>query len=476
MRSVFLLVNVMAQDFSRFRLFLCASTLALTLGACASTVDQTAAFKDLQTTVGARVDQDLAWRRDAASNAEVAAKVDALVAQELSLDAAVKIALLNNRGLQARYAEIGIANSDLVAAGLLSNPVLEFMIQSTSNPSDGNIIEFGIAQSVMGLFMLPARKKVAQAAFAQTQNEVASAVVETVNHVREAYVTALGARNALSVVKEVALAAETSRELAQRFHKAGNISDLQMAEEDAMAEDTAAMVDEAELEAIETLESLAAALNVNSEALKLPAQLPALPASDPAFENAETWALENRLDVLAKRKAVEFGFANLKLNTDWRLWKEFELSVAAEREPDGQWKVGPGFEIALPIFDQGGPEVARAAAEVLKAENELAELEAHVRADVRKALARVATTRKIVERYRSTILPLKQDIVRLKEERYNFMLIGVFDVLVAKRDETSAYLSYVNIVRDYWLARANLANAIGGAPVETSVAAEGATP
>ena len=110
----------------------------LSLGACAN-VDQDAAFGGLKTTLGDRVTQDLAWRQDAASDVAVAAKVNALVANELGFDSAVQVALLNNRALQASYAEIGIANADLVEAGLLSNPVLDILVRPTTNPSDGSI-------------------------------------------------------------------------------------------------------------------------------------------------------------------------------------------------------------------------------------------------------------------------------------------------------------------------------------------------
>jgi cobalt-zinc-cadmium efflux system outer membrane protein len=447
----------------------------LSLGACAS-VDQDAAFGGLQATLGERVTQDLTWRRDDVSDAQVSAKVDALLAQDLSFDAAVQVALLNNRGLQARYAEIGIANADLVQAGLVSNPVLDLMVRPTTNPSVGSILEFGLAQNVLDLFTRPARQRVAQAEFAKTQNEVAAAVVHTVGEVRAAYVTAIGARNARAVVKEIASASEASWELAQRFYKAGNISDLQLAEEQAMHEDMLVMVDEATLEADGATEDLSAFLNVSADVLKLTDRLPELPAIDAPSVGAEASALERRLDMIAARKNVSAHLEQLKLTTSTRLWQEIELKLSAEREPDGQWAIGPGLAIALPLFDQGGPAVARAAASVLKTDNDMRALESQIRVEVRKAMASVGAARRIAQRYRTAILPLKQDIVRLKQEKYNFMLIGVFDVLVAKREETSAYLGYVEAVRDYWLARAALADAMGGMALDTTAPAAGATP
>jgi cobalt-zinc-cadmium efflux system outer membrane protein len=451
----------------RFKFVYRAGLAAVLLSGCA-TVDQNAAFDGVTKSVGDRVNQKLAWRRDAATDADVSAKVEALLAQEMSLDAATQIALFNNRALQARYAEVGLANADLMAAGLLTNPVLDIMIRPTTNPAEAANLEFGLAQGVLDIFMRPARKRMAQAELDATRGDVASAVIATVADVREKYVEAVGARNALNVVKEVYAAAAASREMAEAFYKAGNISDLQWAEEQAMAEDAIVAVEEAELKAIEATETLAAVLNVRSDQLKLPDQLPALPPSEIALDDAETVALSRRLDIAAKNKLITARMESLRLKTTFRLWQEANLAISAEREGDKQWAIGPSISIALPIFDQGGPEVSRAAAEVLKAENELKDLEAHVRADVRKALAKVQSARRLVERYRSTILPLKENIVQLKQERYNFMLAGVFDVLTAKRDETSAYLNYVDLVRAYWLARADLADAIGGAAISVT--------
>ena len=442
---------------------------------CTTLVNQDAAFGGVRTALGDRVGSDLAWRRDATTDAQVATKVDALLSTELSFDGAVQLALLNNRSLQAKYAEIGIANADLIQAGLLSNPVLDIMARPTTNPMSGANLEFGLAQSVLDIFMRPARQKAAKAEFDKTTAEVAAAVVNTIGRVRESYTETIGARNAVAVVKEVAAVADASWELAQRFHKAGNISDLQLAEERAAHEDVVMMSDQADLKAVDTAQKLAALLSVPSEALKLPDQLPALPSIEPAY-GTDVAAIERRLDIAAARTSVTAHFEKLKLTTDWRLWKDIELRISAERDSDKQWAIGPGLALALPLFDQGGPAVARAAAELLKAENELKDLEAHARSEIRAATSKVATMRRIAERYRTSVLPLKQDIVRLKQEKYNFMLIGVFDVLVAKREETAAYLSYVETVRDYWLARAELATASGGGPIQTQNSSAGATP
>src|SRR3954470_21985348 len=73
-----------------------------------------------------RTGQAVQWQRSPADADVAAARVAELLRQPLTADAAVELALLNNRGLQAGFAELGIAEADLVQAGRLKNPSLGF--------------------------------------------------------------------------------------------------------------------------------------------------------------------------------------------------------------------------------------------------------------------------------------------------------------------------------------------------------------
>jgi len=52
-------------------------------------------------------------------------------------------------------------------------------------------------------------------------------------------------------------------------------------------------------------------------------------------------------------------------------------------------------------------------------------------------------------------------VVARRQEQQNYMLIGVFELIRAKVDEYDAYQSYLEAVRDYWLARVELARIVG---------------
>ncbi len=98
-------------------------------------------------------------------------EVDRLLAQALDADAAVKIALLNNRGLQASLAELGIAEADLVQAGRLRNPGFTF---GRFTQGDGREYERSLLFDVMALLTMPKRTEIERRRFDETQLRIAN--------------------------------------------------------------------------------------------------------------------------------------------------------------------------------------------------------------------------------------------------------------------------------------------------------------
>ena len=84
-----------------------------------------AGFSDVSTAVEARSGKRVVWNLGTELDAQVAQEVRALLHDTLTADGAIQVALLNNRNLQALYAELGVAQADLVQAGLLKNPVFD---------------------------------------------------------------------------------------------------------------------------------------------------------------------------------------------------------------------------------------------------------------------------------------------------------------------------------------------------------------
>ena len=76
-------------------------------------------------TVEERSASKIFWNSGTELDKEAAEKVGSLLKKKLTADDAVQIAMLNNRDLQAVYSDLGVAQADLVQAGLFKNPIFE---------------------------------------------------------------------------------------------------------------------------------------------------------------------------------------------------------------------------------------------------------------------------------------------------------------------------------------------------------------
>ena len=116
----------------------------------------------------------------------------------------------------------------------------------------------------------------------------------------------------------------------------------------------------------------------------------------------------------------------------------------------------------MPIFDQRQAARARATAQLRQGQQQLAAREAEVRSEVRSVSQRMRAARVTAESYRDMILPLRTQIIELEQQQYNYMLRGVYELLLAKQNEITARREYIEAVRDYWIAWVALERAVGG--------------
>ena len=63
---------------------------------------------------------------------------------------------------------------------------------------------------------------------------------------------------------------------------------------------------------------------------------------------------------------------------------------------------------------------------------------------------------------RDTVLPRRQTVGARAIERYNAMLIGAYELLEIRAEQVESRAEYVQAMRDYWVARAELERSVGG--------------
>lgn len=437
----------------------------LVLSACA-TPDPDVAFSELDRLVDGRVLERLVWRTGGPEDTAVDARVEALLVEPLSVDAAIAIALVSNRSLQARYATLGIAQADVVQAGLLQNPAFEIMVRPSTE--EGTNIELGLMQNFVDLLMRPARKKIAENEYESVRFEVAAHVVELAGDVQAAYYEHRGALGRLGVVEEIAATQQDAADLSTAFHRAGNISDLEDAKHQAEAAATRIELLETQEQVRESRIELAEIMGIEpSSDWTVSSRLPAVPDAKTQIDGLEERAIRNRFDLAAHRAELQAAIFEAGMEEDFRYVEEAELAISAEREPDGAWLIGPALEIPLPLFDQGQARVTTAQLEVRRLRDSLLAEERHIRAKVAMAADAMTSARERAAHLRDTVLPIREDIVRLTLAEYNYMLESPFHLLETQQEANETYLMYVEALTEYWLARAALSTAVGGGVLET---------
>lgn len=436
--------------------------VALMVSGCAA-APKGGGFDAVRQEVLERTGHEVQWRGQTAQDAELDRAVAGLLAKELTADEAVQVALLNNRGLAARFEDLGIAQADLVQAGLLKNPVFMGSWRFADHSPRVTNVEYSVAADFLDLLMMPLRKRMAEEQFERTKLSVGHDVLQLAAEVKEAFYTAQAHGQLAERFRLVAQINQTAAELATRQREAGTLNELGEANQRVAYEESKVDVAQAEAQLAADRERLNRLMGLWGEQTtwKMANRLPELPAEEVSLEHLESLAMRQRLDVLAARKETVTLAEALGVKNAYRYFASAEVGVSTEKETDGVRVTGPTLSLQLPIFDQGQGEVAKLGAEYRKSRRRLEGLAIDARSEVREARGRLVAQRALVEHYKR-LLPERVRILNLTLEQYNGMLKGAYDLLLAKQGEVATERAYVEAWRDYWIARTELVRAVGG--------------
>ena len=438
------------------------AVFAIMLGGCA-TFSEDRGFGLTRQTAAERLGRDAVWIRSDSDAQSVRQKVTALLAQPLSADDAVQIALYSNPGLQATYAELGISESDLVSSGRIDNPRFAFMrvINRENDIKIESLLSFG----VMSLITLPLRMEAAGRRFEGTRRAVTAEMLRTAADTRKAWVQAVAAAQTLQYMAQVKESAEAGAELARRMARAGNFARLRQMREHAFYADAAAQMARAQHAATAAREQLTRLMGLTDPAsFSLPQRLPDLPSAARDEDAIAREALQERLDIAAARLEAESLAASLGLSRITRFTNVLEIGrarVDEGREPRKRgWEVG--FDI--PLFDFGGARIAGAEARYMQAAERIREIAVTAQSEVREAYSSYRTQHDLARHYRDEIVPLRKKISDEMLLRYNGMLKSVFELLADSREQVLAVNATIEAQRDFWLAESDLQMALIGKP------------
>ncbi len=401
----------------------------------------------------------------------------------IDADTAVRIALLNNPGLQGQLAQLGIADAQRVQALTLPNPSFTFgRFRNSQEREIERQFSFGLVQ----LITLPWRSRWQGWQMEQATLTAAQQVLLLAADTRRSWLRAVAAEQALTASERMHEAAALGGELAARMAQVGNFSKMDQARELALQQQAAAQLARARLNAQLEREQLGRRMGLWGQqlAFQLPAQLPALPKSAGDLrsgEDAEATALRQRLDLVALRRDLDVsagreGWAAIG-SIFGDIGATYSNNTSTERDSGHSDKTrGWEFDVPLPLFDWGSAARGMAKNEVLRSAAQLRDNAIRARSEARSQWLAYRTAYDLAQQQQAEVLPLARLVQEETVYRYNGMFVSVWQLLAQARATTQAVVTATEAQRDFWLAETDLQLALTGTSPGTSPALNTAAP
>ena len=392
------------------------------------------------------------------ANADTLAR---LLKQPLDPNTVVQIALMNNRALQASFADLGVAEADYVQAGRMRNPGFSF---NHLRGGDSLEIDRSITFDLIGLLTLPLRSGIEQGRFEQAKLQAAISAVQLAADARRAFFEAVAAGQAARYMEQVQASAEASATLAARMAQIGNWSKLDQAREQAFYAEATAQVARSRQNAVSTRERLTRLLGLwgNDTAFVLPDRLPELPKVATQINDIEAQAMTQRLDIHMAKRDAEATAKGLGLTRATGFVNVLDAGYNNKSQSGQPRENGYQISVELPIFDWGGARTAKAEALYAQALHRTADTAIRARSEVREAYSAYRTNYDLARHYRDEVVPLRKKISDEVMLRYNGMLASVFELLADARAQASSVNTAIEAQRDFWIADTELQGAISG--------------
>ena len=407
-----------------------------------------------------RIDKRVHWNQATFEDTQVQTCIELLLKQEQTEESLVQIALLNNPQIQAHFENLGIAQADLVQAGLLQNPIFAAMLRLPSQNSYSTNVEFSVTQSFLDVFLIPLRKKIAVTELEQAQFRVASLIISLAFDVEETYYNLQAEQIKVQLLVELVEAKEASVLLAKSQYDSGNSNDLEFqgfAHAYLLAK-LDLFISQACLaslrEKMNTLLGLSSTFVISNKLSKPPQE-------ELVKESIERFAIDHRLDVSLARLEIKRICQMMGLK-QWWAYTDLSLGISGERDLEGEKALGPTAVVSLPLFNHGQADRARLHAKLKASQKQLQALNIEVLAEVRRQLELLTINKSRVELYSNELLPLQQNIVSCSQKYYNVMGLSVYTLLQNKQNEVKTQIAYTEALRDYWVAKLGLYRAVGG--------------
>ncbi len=386
-------------------------------------------------------------------------------AEELSLtvEGAASYAVSHNPALSAARLRIEEARGRLDAAGLRSNPEVEFEFRQ--NP---RAPERSFALAWMQKFPVTARlhfeKAISRAELAAAESEVRDTGRKLAGEVRVAAISLLALSKERELRKLQIANSEELVKLASGRVKSGEASAVDAALVELESKQLGTQLFQLDAKRAALLGELRPLLGVGAGAeleisgtLDKPEDLPAKGTSPGA-----------RGDYLAAQATAEAAKQSVDL-AKANKWADFSAGFSAEHSrtedmPDGlknDMMLGLKFSLPLPIWNNNDGRVREAAATAARTEKEVHALAMQISSEAAAARAEMAALSRVVADIDEKLIPLAKQIEEQLRAGYASGQTPLAEVIRARGKRFEFEAQRLDALRDYHLARAKYQTAIG---------------
>lgn len=452
------------NSYLRLRPVLSALTTALLLSGCAA-FSPDAGMTAVADIAGNTIKKDVVLIRSADDVVVADEAVKRILRRTLNVEGAVQVALLSNRGLQAAYNELALAEADMIQESLPPNPGFSISRIAGNGAME---LERQVVGDILALATLPFRSEIARQRFRQAQLRAALETLRLASDVRRSYYRAVAANELVGLLADAKSTAESTAQLALKLGQTGSLNKLDQAREQVFYAETTADLGTARQEASSSRERLSRLMGLwgSDLAYRLPNALPALPRRPAALPFIEVDAVSHRLDLQIARIELDALAKALNLTEATRFVTLLDVAGIDRktRDPEGPPFRERGFDVQfqIPIFDGGEVRVRQAKETYNQAFNRLKEKAINVRSEARDAYRVYRSTYEIAGHYQREVLPLRKIITEEMQLRFSSMQIDVFALLTEARQRIASLRAAIEAKRDFWFAQSDLQTAVNG--------------
>ncbi len=391
-------------------------------------------------------------------------------AKSYTLDELLTFTVEHNPEILAAKAEIDIARGELITAGLLPNPKIEFTGRNQSIPDEdlsGFNYDINLSQEIPLGGKIGHRKRVAQLKLEKARLDFQNVVRLKTAEVKKAFYAVLFNQRRQELIKEVLEVNRIILDIANKRYKAGDIPlmgvNLASVELQRTTIESLNLQNEFSQANSELLMALGIILDSGGpsgvEGLKVEGTLS---KEQIQFNLTELirFALANRPDYRSLQVAVKAAEADISLARAEGV-PNIEVGGAFERELGNERRIGGFVSIPLPLFNRNQGEIAKSLSRKDQVSLELAALKNRIEQEVRIGFTKVETGKKNLDVFQRGLIQLVRENLELNRKAFQAGEIEFLEVARAEEDFIRTNTLFLEALYNYNLALIELETAMG---------------